>query len=274
MREKVSACPARSSSVGYPESALGNQVMSELQIRRYQAGDETAIRALFKLAFGRAMSEPFWRWRFEENPAGSGEIILAWDGHTLAGHYAAVPVELSVRGQSLRALLSMTTMTHPGYTGRGIFTTLASNLYEQAVDDYELVFGFPNGNSRNAFAKKLGWTDLGLMEALHGPVVINGDSRFESTAVEGLSGEAASYVERDPIPSSVYTKRTEAYLRWRYFDHPEETYRVIEVHRREGAIAGIAVVKVYGAVGGQVGHILEFFCDPIPKLKRLWLTVP
>jgi len=62
-----------------------------IDIRPYNPGDEQAILELFEASFGRTMSGDYWRWRFLDNPVGEPKIDLAWDGTTLAGHYAVSP---------------------------------------------------------------------------------------------------------------------------------------------------------------------------------------
>jgi len=47
------------------------------QIKPYLEGDEKHILELFGLSFGgRQMSLPYWKWRFQDNPAGHGVIEL------------------------------------------------------------------------------------------------------------------------------------------------------------------------------------------------------
>ena len=93
------------------------------------------------------MSLDFWNWRFRENPFSDKEMIsLMWDNDTLAGHYAVSPAAMIFDQQPALTALSMTTMTHPEYGGRGIFTQLANHLYDEIYREHQvkMVWGFPN----------------------------------------------------------------------------------------------------------------------------------
>ncbi|MDD4170411.1 MAG: GNAT family N-acetyltransferase, partial [Desulfotomaculaceae bacterium] len=148
--------------------------MNELKVSPYRPGDEHEIIKLFKLVYGRDMSMSYWRWRFTDNPAGSHMIDLCWNGSILAGHYAVSPVVMSIGGKEYLTALSMTTMTHPDYRKRGIFTILARSLYRRLQDQgVALVWGFPNNNSYHGFMSKLDWFPL-----VQVPKLVISDLRF------------------------------------------------------------------------------------------------
>ena len=97
-----------------------------MEIQMYQAGDEFAIVDLFETVFQRPWSLEQWKWRFGNNPAGNHKIALMWDKKVLAGHYAVSPVNMYLNESPLKTALSLTTMTHPDYGGRGVFKALST----------------------------------------------------------------------------------------------------------------------------------------------------
>src|SRR5687767_1720003 len=111
----------------------------------YKAGDETAILNLFEVCFKKPLAADYWRWRFEHNPAGLKMIMLMWDHEKLVGHYALSPVNMIIESENHLTGLSMTTMTHPDYTGKGIFQQLALELYNEQHrhNNLTMVWGFP-----------------------------------------------------------------------------------------------------------------------------------
>jgi GNAT superfamily N-acetyltransferase len=233
--------------------------MAEPVIRRYEEGDEEPILDLFRLAFGKPMTPAFWRWRFRENPAGPGEILLQWDGDVLAGHYAAIPTSVAVDGRNRRALLSMTTMVHPAYGGRGIFTTLADRLYTEAHSaGFDLVYGFPNSKSRHGFAAKLGWTDLGSVSALRG-LTSTLPAKADLTTERGSSipqdAERVMLVASETCLTRI--PRTLEFMRWRYEMHPDQPYEFVSSRDAAGRLNGLAVVKVYRGGAEPVGHVID-----------------
>ncbi|MXS72245.1 GNAT family N-acetyltransferase [Flavobacteriaceae bacterium W22] len=213
-----------------------------MEIRSYQLGDEKAILALFHLAFGKKMSEEYWNWRFANNPFSDELFIdLMWDGDKLVGHYAVSPVDMMINGKAEKTALSMTTMTHPEYGGRGIFSQLAESLYRKlSVNNYKLVWGFPNNNSHYGFNKNLSWSDI----ALQGMMSLNTKnfSRLINAEAKGRSINTTEEIESNLISqlnsSAKYIKinKTKEYLQWRYFDNPTADYKMIIPDDNRGII--------------------------------------
>ena len=241
--------------------------MSELSFRRYRDGDERAICRLFQKAFGRRLDSREWVWRFRRNPAGRGIIELAWEGATLAGHYAASPVRLRIRGQDVIAGLSGTTMTDSRHRGRGLFPLLARRTYERALDaGMVLVMGFPNKNSHRGLIRDLGWFDVHEVPKLVAGVgdvgAVSGDpgivelDRFD-TGFDQLWDEV-----RDTCP--ICLVRNRGYLQWRYAEHPVNRYRIFACEER-GTVAGYAVVKRYE----NELHIVDILCRDADTGVRL-----
>lgn len=210
-----------------------------MEIRKFKAGDEIAILELFKLSFNKEMSIVYWKWRFQDNPF-SDEIMihLMWEGDLLVGHYAVSPVEMIVNGEVTKTALSMTTMTHPEYNGRGIFTQLSSSLYDELKEEhkYAMVWGFPNNNSHYAFIKNLKWKNLATIPMLSlkianfKKVEFNLNFKQHSNFTESLSQKLSS------INKVVRINKTEKYLNWRYVSNPSANYKIISINEESGII--------------------------------------
>jgi GNAT superfamily N-acetyltransferase len=105
-------------------------------------------------------------WRYRDNPAGVVVGADAWAGETLAAHYVTCPLQAVVEGRTLKGVLSMNTATHPNHQGKGLFTTLAHNTYEQArAAGYDFVLGVANANSTPGFLRKLAFQHVGSLQA-------------------------------------------------------------------------------------------------------------
>ncbi|MDP1874852.1 GNAT family N-acetyltransferase [Phenylobacterium sp.] len=105
-------------------------------------------------------------WRYRDNPAGSVVGADAWSGETLAAHYVACPLRASVEGQALKGLLSLNTATHPDFQGQGLFTRLARTAYDQGAElGYDFVIGVANAQSTPGFLGRLGFQQVGRLEA-------------------------------------------------------------------------------------------------------------
>lgn len=265
-----------------------------MEIRNYKLGDEIEILKLFELVFKRPMSLSYWKWRFENNPAGKHMIKLMWDGRKLVGHYAVSPVLLRVHDEEKLSALSMTTMTHPEYVGLGIFGDLANALYDELENDMGVVaiWGYPNSNSHYGFIKNLGWKDVGVLHVLSSTM----DS-ITANKIDGIN-QVYSFTESNTtvfntiisaFPVSVL--RNPTYLNWRYIENPTSSYQIFEV-KNDGE-PEIIVSKLYPSQNSPgtweifivefgmksakrikqvLSHLVDFYKKPISR-TNIWLSL-
>jgi len=239
-----------------------------MEIRPYREGDEQQILKLFKLSFGKEMTIEYWNWRFANNPfSNDKQIHLMWEGDLLVGHYAVSPTEFCIENEKVMGALSMTTMTHPEFAGKGIFSALAESLYAQLrKSDYGFVWGFPNPNSHYGFIKNLAWKDLGILPMLS----------LHVSALQSLND--VEYKLRtdfdDPMllmlqdPSSIALNKTKSYLNWRYTDNPFAHYKII--YTASGSIVVYKKIVSFQDSSKFEIDILEInFSSDVQQLIRL-----
>ena len=241
-----------------------------MEMKSYRPGDETEILELFLKAFRKPLSHGFWQWRFEKNPFVLKPMIsLMWENEILAGHYAVSGTELSIDGKIHLFSLSGTTMTSPGFEGKGIFSSLALDLYDRVANDPGVtgVMGFPNQKSHYALVKKIHWKDLNIltnfsisgtkagMRQVPGMQLI---SRFDQRHADFIHQAISD------LGFSVFVNRSAAYLNWRYLDCPVQDYDCFE-YISNNEIKGIIVTKSFDSfqhAGHKEADILEIFCAP------------
>ncbi len=219
----------------------------ELHYRAYTPEDEPAILELFEQSFKRPLSSTVWRWRFLQNPSGAGMIQLAWDGDTLAAHYAITQAELAFEGEPLKSGLSGTTMTHPNYRGLGLFPLLAERTYAQMADNgLALVWGYPNTMSHRVFVTDVHWRDIyetpffraqtSAIQNLPKPKHVSPLERFDARFDTFWHAEKQRY--------RIIGRRDQAQLNWRYVDNPSDTYMIL-ASAPAGDLDGYLVYKRY-----------------------------
>ena len=218
-----------------------------MEIRNYKKGDEIYILELFEKVFGRPMNPGNWKWRFEDNPSGKHMIKLMWIDGVLAGHYAVSPVMMRVDNKIIPTALSMTTMTNPNYTGRGVFGRLANALYESIHQEsgIKVVWGFPNNNSHYGFISKLSWKNVGICHEIG--VAFNPIQSFDFEKVEEVKEFTENHVNLFNTVNenfSVSVNKTVEYLTWRYVKHPSQKYRIFQISEN-GELIGLMVTKLY-----------------------------
>ena len=218
-----------------------------MEIRDYKPGDENQILSLFELVFGKPMQPAYWKWRFNDNPAGKHMIKLMWENNQLIGHYAVSPVSFSLEGKRELSTLSMTTMTHPEFGGLGIFGLLANALYNQLENELNVkaIWGFPNNNSHYGFIKNLKWLNLGQQSHL---IIkanrIKAESSLQINTFQKFEDEHANLISKACDQFQVKVLRDKDYLNWRYVQSPTSVYEKFE-YRMHDELQGFLVVKKY-----------------------------
>jgi hypothetical protein len=201
-----------------------------LQLKEYTIGDETKILDLFKLVFKKEMSLDYWNWRFKRNPIGKVMIQLMYDEQKLIGHYAVCPIVLKYKEMEITTALSMTTMTHPDYNGKGVFSTLAIELYkkENQINNLQSVWGFPNVNSHYGFIKNLNWKDVCQIPTLSKNInqldIPEISDYFTLIQVFKKTSDAVLLNYNNGYACQV--KRDSFYLNWRYVENPSNSYDI------------------------------------------------
>ena len=119
------------------------------------------ILGLFSESYGQELPDELWDWAYIDNPFGNPYVALAFDDGLIA-HYAVIPYPLvDEAGVKQESFLSMTTMVAKSHRKYGLFTKLASLVYDELKKDgADFVMGFPNRMSAPGFRKRLGWEVL------------------------------------------------------------------------------------------------------------------
>lgn len=241
-----------------------------MEIKKYKSGDEIAILELFKLAFNKEMSLEYWNWRFKSNPFSNETLIhLMWEDDLLVGHYAVSPVEMIVNGEVKKTALSMTTMTHPDYNGRGIFTQLSTSLYNELRDElkFTMVWGFPNNNSHYAFIKNLKWKNIATV-----PLLCLKTLNFNFIESEIYFTQHAKFTESlsqnlSSVNKDIKINKTSKFLNWRYIDNPSANYKIVS-NKDESAIIVYKIIPSFSNTNKFEIDIMEVQFNNNPNLLK------
>lgn len=215
---------------------------------------------LFCECFGRQISPAFLEWAYLQRVRDNDCVATTMRvEEQLVASYSTQRLDLrEIDGGIKSAALSMTTMTHPSYSGQGVFPKLASIHYgtikEQGV---EIVLGFPNLKSFDVFAKQLNWRIIAEIPTLKlvptGLAYANDqDDTNYSTCDESTTVDWDFHCP-DWLKRYQHFSRTSSQLQWRYVDHPENEYRFLTSKspdsRKNRKITGYCVFKLYqGAI--------------------------
>lgn len=181
---------------------------------------------LFERCFPTAshLKSRYLEWLYNDNPAGKVIGCDAWVDERLAAHYACIPVDATVFGQSKKVMLSLNTATDPDFQGKALFTKLADETYARGTDmGMAAVYGVANANSTPSFIRRLGFELIRPLDAkigigrltTHGRDIADVEFRRSWDApslswriknpmakyrVSGLSGDAVGITGKTHIP--------------------------------------------------------------------------
>jgi GNAT superfamily N-acetyltransferase len=210
---------------------------TELTVRRMLPEDEEQVLALIEVALGWRPGDPnaaFFAWKHRENPFGASPAWVALDGDRVAGFRTFMRWEFETPRGPVRAVRAVDTATHPQYQGRGIFSALTLRAVDELVaEGVGFVFNTPNDKSRPGYLK-MGWQLVGQLPAGLRPASLPALPRIVAArvpadlwstrteaglpAADALADDTAlaDLLDRVARSAGVTTRRTPAYLRWRY----------------------------------------------------------
>lgn len=202
------------------------------------------IQQLFEICFEKQIKSEYLKWRYLLNNSDDILVYVAVENEKVVANYSAFPCELNINGKKVKSALSMTTMTHPKFKGKGIFQSLAKLLYEEMRKrKYEVVFGFPNNNSHNIFINKLGWKDIYEIPSLSlFNVNVNRiNSKYDIELDNDFILDYRKIINKN---SKMYLYKDESYLNWRFTQNPiNKYYNYIILN--ENILLANCVVKYY-----------------------------
>ena len=112
---------------------------------------------------GELINPDYLKWQYTLNPSGFPVAVVAKSEEKgIVGQYLVIPVKLRINSEKIGGSLSLNTLTHKDFRGRGLFTGMASKAFEYCNNlNLKVTYGFPNPNSYGGFVKKLNFTHFG-----------------------------------------------------------------------------------------------------------------
>jgi GNAT superfamily N-acetyltransferase len=209
--------------------------------------DEGEALALVEMALGRRpdpRNAAFFAWKHRQNAFGPSPAWVALEDDRIVGFRTLMRWEFDTRQGPILAVRAVDTATHPDHQGRGIFSALTQRaVAELRAEGVHFVFNTPNDKSRPGYLK-MGWQPVGRLPTGLRPASVSALPRIANARVTAElwstpspAGESPDEALRDGAavrrlldavtwPAGVVTRRTPAYLRWRYGFEPLG-YRVL-----------------------------------------------
>ncbi len=216
--------------------------------------DEQAILDLFNRSFPHSpRSAEHFRWKYRDNPFGSGRISLTFDGDgRLVGHYAGYSVPFRYDNRDVIAHQIGDTMTDPAirHIGRGptsILGRTALHFYENFCEgQVAFNYGFNVANIQKfslRFLRSDRVEPVGYRVRAPLPPISRLERWSRGYQFEVVKETTAEWDDLFARASGSYrflVRRDAAYVRWRYLQCPDVPYFVVAVRKWRRLIGWIA----------------------------------
>lgn len=141
-----------------------------MRFERVQTHDEglQGYLALFRACFPKATqySLDYLRWMYRDNPEGVAFGHDAIDGNRVVAHFVGLPGRIMLAGEPQKSLLILNVATHPEHQRKGLFADLANRTRDAAKQaGFDLLFGVANALTIPGYRDKLGYQDVGGLDA-------------------------------------------------------------------------------------------------------------
>ncbi len=199
---------------------------------------------MYDLCFGQTVKEDYFKWKYQDNPAGKMIGFTASESGIVAGFYGVIPENYLISGKPCVVYQSMDTMTHPSFQKKGLFTALAEKTYGEldTKDSRTFIIGIPGSNSYYGFVHKLNWKSLhhfsftfihrSVFKALTFLTSLNTfaikkiDTFFDASVVDFLNASRKKDNKIRPVIDSDF-------LNWRIKKHPHIHYESLGFYDKE-----------------------------------------
>lgn len=233
-----------------------------LEIRPTEPSDRGALLDLIRRTCDQRRTERDLAWAHEENPGGQRSWVAAEDGRLLAC-FATRPHRVVADGEErlFGELLDAAVSPEAG-DGRWLLEeTARTMLAETTGTDRDLVtYGCVEDGAWSVARQALKFEVMRMPTLLAGE--LDGIDRMPQTHEVGPyrpnGDEIRHLYDRARTAWDASCVRDEAYLRWRFVDHPRRSYEVLAARDASGELRGYAVLREPGTRGSDVALVADW----------------
>ncbi len=181
-----------------------------------------------------------WDWKYRKSIFGHAVVHAIRSDQQVAAVGCLWPLTLRWKGELLTALQPCDTAVHPDFRGQGLFRYLNEERKLTAERlGADLLFNFPNANSLRGYVRS-GWSFVGkvpwMVRILKPFLVLKARFHSEKSMPLNVPSDVRLYVgdfsrfesNSDEVFGSVSVARLPGYFNWRFCDHPNRQYGVVE----------------------------------------------
>lgn len=191
----------------------------------------------------RLLTAAYTRWLYQANPFGLARMVRVSEGSRWVGFMAMLPVELTRRGEPLRAFYVVNVLVNPAFHGKFLFGRMITAAQRLVEKEDAALLGHPNDMALKSWQR----ARMHFHEPLRPSVAwpwpsARGMSARTVVSAGQLQASADTLADVASLSSSWRVAATPAYLDWRFLRHPSNTYHV-QALTDHGSPAGVQVTK-------------------------------
>ncbi len=227
---------------------------------------------------GEIINDDYLNWEYSSNPDGKAMVYLAGDGQKIMSQYIVLPRRYVLDQERSIGSISLNTVTHPGYRGKGYFTQLAELTYSECIaQQIGFTIGFPNKNSVKGFVGRLKFTLIGslpLMLKVMNPIKaiysfffgrniryddFNIDLKVSGVTELDLKTDLHAYTVfwNEFIKRNVFTTdRSPEFIKWRYSQIPIRKYHLYKVVTND-KIVSVVILRTKRIFGVRCAIVVD-----------------
>jgi len=241
--------------------------VSDVHIREFRDGDETAVMEAYRDAFGQARDAAAWRWAYSSCPLGRRVMLAVRDGMVLA-QYAALPSRVWIDGEAHIFGQVVDTFVRSslreGLGGSRLLVRTAEHFFETHGGSDAVFYGWPIGHHQRLGERRLGYEatrpQLALVRGVRPASVPRAP---EGVTQLGRFDEQVQWLyERCADRFGASTVRDERWMNWRYVERPDADYVRLAVRDADGTLRGLLVGRVLEHGGRTVGLVADWLVPP------------
>lgn len=240
---------------------------------------------LVKESFDNLMGTKYYEeyaWLFLRNPAGIGQVLIAYDGDKPVGQITSIPGRYRFMDTDfVTAIAGEWVCVSPKYRGQGIMSELIKQIANN--NNFPFVIDLPNHDSMRGFLKsnyhpmymklltrplRLSrcFTHKKIPRAILKPFdgiwrsrkkIVTTESTIEEYTSPKFDTRFDELFEKISNPKIILQVRNSDFLNWRYKDIQSRNYKIL-VSTKNGVINGYIIIRLAIAYDIRVGFIMDF----------------
>ncbi len=258
-------------------------MVNNILIREYRNEDKNQVLDLLNRNFEKQQhlsiirDNEWWEWKYEKNIFGKPIIYVAESSKNIIAVRPLWPWRLNIRGKELSCFQPLDSVVDEGFRGKGLFSEITRKVINENIADIDIIFNFPNKQSIDAYLK-LGWSLVGKLQWY---IKINRPfgtfnlhkhySGFKSLKLEADDSitfdKVGNLEECISFDGKLKTKRNNAFLAWRYLDHPKINYGMSVIKKKRRHL--VYVYEINENDHGRELIIVDYFGDLLLFNKML-----